>query len=184
MTVAQLNELLASFHPMRCWRFGRYLGSMLTLDLRCNWTVYARCLMRKRRHLMLQMQDANLLLGMRQHNVFNTLGFHSGRWPSRHIFSGRFKAVLVKKERHLLKLAVAVLLNSVLSGLLADSGALLWSLHLGMLGQVPAPPRLAFLSLSACFGRSGMASRAALAGHVSAGVGLHSIWAQPSRSGR
>lgn len=32
MTVAQLNELLASFHPMRCWRFGRYLGSMLTLD--------------------------------------------------------------------------------------------------------------------------------------------------------
>ncbi len=32
MTVAQLNELLTAFHSMRCWRFGRYLGSMLTLD--------------------------------------------------------------------------------------------------------------------------------------------------------
>lgn len=30
--VAKLNELIAGFHPMRCWRFGRYLGSMLTLD--------------------------------------------------------------------------------------------------------------------------------------------------------
>lgn len=32
ITVAQLNELLLGFQPMRCWRFGRYLGSMLTLD--------------------------------------------------------------------------------------------------------------------------------------------------------
>lgn len=32
LTVAQLNELLIGFQPMRCWRFGRYLGSMLTLD--------------------------------------------------------------------------------------------------------------------------------------------------------
>lgn len=32
IAVAQLNELLAGFHPIRCWRFGRYLGSMLILD--------------------------------------------------------------------------------------------------------------------------------------------------------
>lgn len=32
ITVTQLNELLVSFQPMKCWRFGRYLGSMLILD--------------------------------------------------------------------------------------------------------------------------------------------------------
>jgi len=27
-----LNELLATFQPLPCWRFAKYLGSMLTLD--------------------------------------------------------------------------------------------------------------------------------------------------------
>ena len=32
LTVTQLNDLLVGFQPMRCWRFAKYLGSMLTLD--------------------------------------------------------------------------------------------------------------------------------------------------------
>ncbi len=32
LSVADLNKLVMAFQPLRCWRFGKYLGSMLTLD--------------------------------------------------------------------------------------------------------------------------------------------------------
>lgn len=32
LSVSELNQLSMAFQPLRCWRFGKYLGSMLTLD--------------------------------------------------------------------------------------------------------------------------------------------------------
>ena len=32
LSVAELDEHLSAFRHLRCWRFGKYLGSMLTLD--------------------------------------------------------------------------------------------------------------------------------------------------------
>ena len=45
ITVSQLNELLSSFQPIRCWRFGRYLGSMLTFDFGAQLVIKTHDLM-------------------------------------------------------------------------------------------------------------------------------------------
>jgi putative transposase len=56
-----------------------------------------------------------------------------------HIFQGRYTAVLVQKESHLLELARYVILNPLRAGMVASPDEWAWSSHSVLLGERPAP---------------------------------------------
>lgn len=60
LTVAELDEHLSAFRNLRCWRFGKYLGSMLTLDFGSQIGV--------KTHDSTVVAEGELLIGIR--NVF------------------------------------------------------------------------------------------------------------------
>jgi hypothetical protein len=57
-------------------------------------------------HLLIETPDGNLSLGMRQLNAVYTQLFN--KWYGRvgHLFQGRYKAILIQKDSHLLEIPV------------------------------------------------------------------------------
>ena len=53
-------------------------------------------------HAIIETPDANLSLGMRQLNGVYTQAFNRTYQRVGHVFQGRYKAILVEKESHLL----------------------------------------------------------------------------------
>jgi len=84
-----------------------------------NWRCYAFVLMGNHYHLMAETPEATLSRGMRQLNGVYTLGFNRRHGRVGHLFQGRFKAILVERESHLLELIPYVALNPVRAGLVA-----------------------------------------------------------------
>jgi putative transposase len=54
-------------------------------------------------HLLVETPDGNLSLVMRQLNGVYTQTFNKRRNRSGHLFQGRYKAVLIQKDSHLLE---------------------------------------------------------------------------------
>jgi REP element-mobilizing transposase RayT len=73
-----------------------------------SWVVHAYCLMSNHYHLVVETPDGNLSVGMRHLNGLCTQNFNRLHGVVGHLFQGRFKAVLVQKEAHLLELARAM----------------------------------------------------------------------------
>jgi hypothetical protein len=64
-------------------------------------------------HLILETPDGNLSKGMRQLNGVYTKEFNKKHKRAGHIFQGRYKAILIQKESHLLEVCRYVVLNPV-----------------------------------------------------------------------
>ncbi|MDB5916066.1 MAG: Addiction module toxin RelE [Massilia sp.] len=106
---------------------------------RFHLVVHAYCQMTNHYHLMLETAEGNLGQGMRQLN-----GIYSQRHNRRHdmvghVFQGRYKAVLVQKEAHLLELARYIVLNPLRAGMAASVAEWHWSSHRFMLDPAGKP---------------------------------------------
>ena len=80
---------------------------------RFSWLCHAYCQMSNHYHLLIETPEANLSRGMRHLNGVYTQAFNRRHMRSGHILQGRFKAIVVEKESHLLELARYVVLNPV-----------------------------------------------------------------------
>jgi len=78
-----------------------------------NWLCHAYCLMNNHYHLVIETPDGNLSKGMRQLNGVYTQSYNKRHNRVGHIFQGRYKAILVSKESHLLETYRYVVLNPV-----------------------------------------------------------------------
>jgi putative transposase len=143
---------------------------------RFNWRVHAWCQMSNHYHLLLETPEGNLAEGMRQLNGVYTQ--HVNRMHRRvgHVFQGRYKAVLVERESHLLELARYVVLNPVRASMVSDAADWPWSSYAAMVGKQLAPDWLAVDSLLHAFGRIRAQAVAGYVDFVRAGVGLPSVW--------
>lgn len=105
----------------------KFLSILAATIGRYNWLCHAYCLMGNHYHLLLETPDSNLSLGMRMLNGVYTQAFNRGHQRVGHVFQGRYKAVLVEKDAHLLELCRYIVLNPVAAGIATAPEQWPWS---------------------------------------------------------
>src|SRR5690606_22855197 len=98
------------------------------------------CLMDNHYHLIIETLEGNLSKGMRQLNGVYTQASNRRHGRSGHLFQGRYKAILVDKDRYLLELSRYVVLNPLRAkGLIDRLEDWPWSSYLAMVGDASKP---------------------------------------------
>lgn len=95
--------------------------------------IAAYCLMSNHYHLLVQTPDANLSRSMRHINGIYTQRFNRHRKIEGQLFRGRYKAVLIEEDSHLLEVLRYIHRNPLRAGLVEDIKAFPWSSHHGYL---------------------------------------------------
>ena len=113
---------------------------------------HAYCLMGNHYHLLVETQRGNLSDGLRHLNGVYTQAVNRRQGTSGHLFAGRYKAILVEKEAHLLSLSRYIVLNPVRASLCASAADWRWSSYRASVGEAPAPSFLCVDELLASFG--------------------------------
>jgi len=109
---------------------------------RFNWLCHAYCLMNNHYHLVIETPDGNLSKGMRQINGIYTQYFNIRHNRPGHIFQGRYKAILIQKESHLLEVSRYVVLNPVRARAVGKPEEWRWSSYRGTVGREKPHPCL------------------------------------------
>ncbi len=129
--------------------FLRILGRTVALY---RWRLHAYVLMGNHYHLLLETPEPTLSRGMRQLNGLYTQGFNRRHRRVGHLFQGRFKAILVERDAHLLELARYVVLNPVRAGLARSASSWPWSSYRATAGVEKAPAWLETAATLDAFG--------------------------------
>jgi REP element-mobilizing transposase RayT len=154
-----------------------FLGVLGQTCERFNWICHAYCLMTNHYHLLLETPDANLSKGMRQLNGVYTQYVNRAHGRVGHLFQGRFKAILVERERYLLELARYVVLNPVRAGMVGAPGDWPWSSYRATVGEESSVP--AFLETDWVLRAFAERRAEAVAGYrrfVAEGIGAAAPW--------
>jgi REP element-mobilizing transposase RayT len=97
-----------------------FLNTLNHVNERYNWICHAYCLMYNHYHLLIETPDGNLSRGMRQLNGVYTQSFNKRYQRSGHLFQGRYGAILIQKDSHLLAVSRYVVLNPVRAGIVKN----------------------------------------------------------------
>jgi putative transposase len=133
--------------------FHRFLEVLAQVCERYNWIVHAYCLMTNHYHLLVETPDANLSLGMRQLNGVYTQSFNRSHKRVGHLLQGRYKAILVQKDSHLLEVSRYIVLNPVRAGMVDDCIEWPWSSYASTCALQQAPEWQAVDQLLSLFAR-------------------------------
>ena len=106
---------------------------------RFGWRCHAYCLMDNHYHLLIETPRPNLSQGMRQLNGRYTQTSNRRHHRVGHLFQGRFTAILVEKDAHLLELCRYVVLNPVRAKMVTHPRLWRWSSYRATAGEL-APP--------------------------------------------
>ena len=148
-----------------------WLEILAKVCARHNFVVHSFCQMTNHYHLMIETADANLSQGMRHLNGLYSQYFSRRYDLAGHLFQGRYKAILVQKERHLLELTRYVVLNPVRAGMVRSVDEWRWSSHHFYSSGETAPDWLHTGWLLSQFGMSRSEAVRAYVRFVSSGVG-------------
>jgi len=94
---------------------------------RFGWVCHAWCLMSNHYHMLIETPKGNLSQGMRQLNGIYTQRFNREHQRVGHVFQGRFKAILIEKDAHLLELCRYIVRNPVAAGMVKSAQDWKWS---------------------------------------------------------
>ena len=141
---------------------------------RFNWVVHAYCQMSNHYHLLLETPDGNLSAGMRQLNGLYTQRVNRRHGLVGHLFQGRYKAILIQKEAHLLELSRYVVLNPVRAKMVASPEEWPWSSYCYCFQDQFAPKWLDIDWLLGQFGTQRSQARKAYQAFVMEGRGVAS----------
>ena len=154
-------------------RFLHLLGREV---LQQNWFCYAYCLMDNHYHLLLETPEANLSWGIRRLNGNYGQSYNLRHRQVGHLLQGRYKAILVERESHLMELCRYVVLNPVRASMATRVEKWPWSSYQATVGKVKSPDWLAVDSLLANFSQRKGTARNAYAKFVEEGIGKPSPW--------
>ncbi|QAA75866.1 MAG: hypothetical protein BIP78_0098 [Candidatus Bipolaricaulis sibiricus] len=153
-------------------KFLEVLGSVVQ---RFGWVCHAYCLLPNHYHLLVETPDANLSRGMRQLNGVYTQAFNRRHGRVGHVLQGRFKAIVVEKDSHLLEVARYVVLNPVRAGMVRHPRQWRWSSYRATAGEVAPPGILTTSWILSQFDRRRDRAREAYRQFVRAGYDV-TVW--------
>jgi len=116
-----------------------FLKTLTGVVRRYDWVCHAYCLMADHYHLLVETPKANLSIGMRQLNGMYTQAFNRRHKRVGHLFQGRFKAILVERESHLLELCRYIVLNPVRVKRSGQAQTWKWSSYRATAGLASVP---------------------------------------------
>jgi len=138
-----------------------------------SWHCHSYCLMPNHYHLLVETPEPNLSSGKRCLNGRYSQRFNRRHERVGHVLQGRFHAVVVERETHLLELARYIVLNPVRANLVPSAEEYRWSSLGATLGLEPAPPWLEAGQMLSRFG-----SRARYLAFVREGLAARSPWSE------
>jgi REP element-mobilizing transposase RayT len=139
-----------------------------------RFSVHSFCQMGNHYHILMETLDGNLAHGMRQLNGVYSQYFNRRHDFVGHVFQGRYKAILVDKERYLLELARYIVLNPVRAKLVQLPEDWLWSSYRLTLSETAPPDWLEISTLLTRFSPSIPEAKNAYRKFVLAGIGIAS----------
>ena len=128
------QDIVADDTDRRC-----FLAILAHVVDRYGWLCHTYCLMDNHYHLLIETPKPNLSQGMRQLNGLYTQAYNRRHHRVGHLFQGRFKAVLVEKETHLLELCRYVVLNPVRAKVVPHPRQWAWSSYRATVGEAERP---------------------------------------------
>ena len=160
-----------------------FLDNLARVCDRFDWRVWAWCQMTNHYHLLIETLRPTLSKGMREVNGVYTQAFNRRHGRVGHVLQGRYKAVLVQKETHLMELSRYVVLNPVEAGMVETAGDWPWSSYRAVMGKVPAPHWLAIDETLELFHAQRGPARRAFARFVANGVNADDPYDHAPRPG-
>lgn len=155
-----------------------FLSTFQHVNKRYNWICHAYCLMTNHYHLLIETPDGNLALGMRQLNGVYTQLFNKRHGRTGHLFQGRYKAILIQKDSHLLEVCRYVVLNPVRAKMVERPEDWKWSSYLATAGKTkPYPCLTTDWVLGQFSGKRGKAEQE-YRKFVQWGIGKPTIWTE------
>jgi REP element-mobilizing transposase RayT len=153
-----------------------FLNTLQHVNKRYNWICHAYCLMTNHYHLLIETPDGNLSIGMRQLNGVYTQLFNRRHGRTGHLFQGRYKAILIQKDSHLLEVCRYVVLNPVRAKMVETPEAYAWSSYPATADKAkPHPSLTTAWVLSQFSGKRGKAEQE-YRKYVMWGIGQKTIW--------
>jgi putative transposase len=154
-----------------------FLFALDKVNKRYHWLCHAYCLMDNHFHLLIETLEGNLSLGMRQLNGVYTQAFNKRHHRVGHLFQGRYKAILIQKDSHLLEVCRYVVLNPIRAGLVEGLRQWRWSSYRATAGEAKSPACLTTSWVLRQFSRKRREAEREYRQYVRLGIGKESIWA-------
>ncbi len=154
-----------------------FLSTLDKVNKRYNWLCHAYCLMDNHFHLLIETPEGNLSIGMRQLNGVYTQTFNKRHRRTGHLFQGRYKAILIQKDSHLLEACRYVVLNPVRARLVEEPGQWRWSSYGATAGREKPPGCLTTSWVLRQFSSKKGKAEKEYRQFVRRGIGKESIWA-------
>ena len=155
-----------------------FLNTLRHVNERYNWICHAYCLMTNHYHLLIETPDGNLALGMRQLNGVYTQLFNKLHGRTGHLFQGRYRAILIQKDSHLLEVCRYVVLNPVRARMVQTPEEYRWSSYLATAGKTKQHPSLTTAWILGQFSGKRGKAEAEYRKFVSWGIGKPTIWSE------
>ena len=153
-----------------------FLDTLSQVNKRYNWLCHAYCLMNNHYHLVIETPDGNLSAGMRQLNGVYTQAFNRRYKRVGHLLQGRYKAILIQKDSHLLEVCRYVVLNPVRAKAVEKPELWKWSSYRATAGKEKPHPCLATEWILNQFGSTRSIAEKAYQRFVKDGIKQESIW--------
>ncbi len=136
--IARGNERRAIFRDDND-RIG-FLELVATVVGERSWRLLAYCLMDNHYHLLVRTEHADLAAGIHYVNGVYAQRFNRRHRRVGHLFQGRYKAILVQQDAHLLGVVRYIVSNPVRARICRHPDQWRWSSHNATLGRTPAGP--------------------------------------------
>jgi hypothetical protein len=127
-------------------------------------------------HLIIETPDGNLSLGMRQLNGVFTQARNKRYNKTGHLFQGRYKAILIQKDTHLLEVCRYVVLNPVRARMVEKPEDWAWSSYRATAGKEQSHSCLTKDWILGQFSRTRATAEKKYRQFVSWGIDKATIW--------
>ncbi|MEP6471659.1 MAG: transposase [Acidobacteriota bacterium] len=146
-----------------------FLNLLASVVLDQAWLLHSYCLMGNHYHLLIETARATLSRGMHSLNARYSQHFNQRHERAGHVLEGRFKAILIQKEAHLLEIHRYIVLNPVRAGIVDRPEDWPWSNYRATSGTIAYPPWLEVGSTLALFSAFGSGATGAYVRFVAQG---------------